>query len=269
MKINDLNNLFPNDPIKLQSDELLIKNSIKTHPKYTGFIKILNSFFYLFSDDINKSIDINGNDLRILLYSEAFKRIRSSYLLAISGYYIDANSILRSVFELNKGINAIQNGIIEVKEYFSCNQDNFQQLSDREKNDAIKNHTRRIDNLINNFDDKDIPNELKDSLRKFKTNMHNSVHKSFNNLVLNHKKFYKQKEDILFCPDKEIEFFELYLNNVSFMILMFLKNLINSDLLLNENKSKVSDFSNFIQNAYLNMPGDYHSQIVKYIKLKF
>ena len=95
--------------------------------------------------------------------------MRSATVLALKGYFTDANSILRSVFELNKAINAIQNEIIEVGEYFSAKRnDSFKDLPDKEKYKLINDHIHNIDNKINNFDYKDIPGKLKNSLRIFK-----------------------------------------------------------------------------------------------------
>lgn len=271
MTINDLNAYFPHDPELLQHFEAEIAQSITQKPEYRGFIKLLSSLIFLFSDDINNSLDNQKKiDQRILLYSEAYKRIKSSSILAFKGYYVDALSILRSVFELNKGINAVQNCIIPIQDYFGKKRDNsFQTLSDKEKEKLINEHIRDIDNKINNFDDKDVPADIKDSLHTFKLNMHISVHKSFGTLVLNYNDFITKGKGNLFRPHTDITIFELFVNNVSFMMLMFLKNLIKSHFLSTTNYQKIVDLAEFLERSYLEMPEQYHSDVAKYIKLKY
>ncbi|MCX5868365.1 MAG: hypothetical protein NT009_12980 [Proteobacteria bacterium] len=266
MKINDLKALFPQKAELIIKYENKIEHLITQQPVYPGFIKIFNLFIFLFSDDTNNTlIGIDNMDMRILLYSEAFKRIRSSSIIATKGYYVDALSILRSVFELNKGLNAIQNGVIKVQDYFGkMRNSSFRNLPDKEKEKLINEHVKDIDNKINNYDDRNIPSDLKDSLRAFKSIMHISVHKSFGNLVLN-----INKRDNLFLPDNRVLLFDLFVNNASFQMLMFLKNMIKSGFLLENNKEKIVSLAEFIEHAYLDMNEKYHSDIAKYIKRKY
>lgn len=270
MKIDDLKKIFPKNAQIIDKYESKINELITTIPEYNGFNKLLNSFIFLFSDDLVQTLNFSNLDLRILLYSEAFKRIRSSSLLAYRGYYMDANSMLRSVFELNKGINAIQNNVINAKEYLGKSRDDeFKNLSDKEKYEKINEHSRSINNKINNFDDKNVPNELKDSIRNFKLIMHISVHKSLANIVLNYTDYISEGKGNLFHPDNNIEIFELYLNNVSLVILMFLKNITKSGLLLEGNKQKIKDLVQFLEDAYSSMSEKYYSDVAKYIRIKY
>lgn len=270
MNINDIKKYFPNDSAVLESIENEIELSILNNVKYKGFLKIHDSFVYLFSDDVNSTINFNGTtDPMLLLYSEAAKRIRSSSILAKKGYYVDSVSLLRSVYELNKGINAIQNQIINSTKYFGRNRGNdFDSLDDREKERLVNEHIRDIDNLVNNFDDRDIQENLRPSLRTFKRIFHLSVHKSFGNLVLNYKKFISKDGGNLFQPHTDTEIFELYLNSCSFMILMYLKNIKKSGWLSDVNKDKIYWLIDFIEYAYSSMDG-YHNDIINYIKMKY
>ncbi len=99
--------------------------------------------------------------------------------------------------------------------------------------------------------------------------MHISVHKSFGNLVLNYNDFISKGKGTLFRPHSDIQIFELFVNNASFMILMFLKNLIKSGFFSKTNQNKIVDLAEFLEQSYLAMPEKYHSNIAKYIKLKY
>ena len=270
MKIEDFYNDYPNQARILNNIETQIEISL-AKSKYKGFLKLLDSFIYIFTDDLQKTLkQVTKEDSIIILYSEAFKRIRYSSLLAIKGYFTDATALLRSVFELNKAINAIQNKIISISEYFSAKRDeSFKELSHKKKLKLINEHIKATDNKINNFDDKDVPEDLKDSLRTFKSNMHISVHKSMANIALYVGEFLNKGTGDLFRPHSNMEIFETYLNDVSFMILMFLKNLENSTYLFNENESKIADMINFIETSYLETELAYFCDIVNYIKLKY
>lgn len=238
--------------------------------KYKHFIKMLDSFIFLFSDDESNTVNNVTHETIILLYSEGFKRIRSSSLLAIKGYYIDSNALLRSVFELNKAINAIQKGIISIDEYFSAERDeSFKSLSDKEKLNLVNKHIRNVDSIINNYDDKDVPPHLKDSLSSFKAGFHFSVHKSLENIALYLKDFLSKKDVDLFKPHSNFLYYESYINNVSFLILIYLKNFVKSKIVSLNNISKINNIIDFIENAYISMDEQYHKDIIDYIKIKF
>lgn len=163
MNINDLNVVFPKNSQVLLRHEEIIELSIRQDKNYRGFLKLLDSFLFLFSDDVKSSFALQlDRDPLILLYSEAFKRIRSSSIIALKGYYIDAVCILRSVYELNKGINAIQNSVISSSEYFGKERDSeFLNLPDSKKEQLIEKHSRNIDNKVNEYDSKDLPSDIR------------------------------------------------------------------------------------------------------------
>lgn len=270
MIINDLSVLFPENCSLLQSIESELESTITRNPNYKGFIKLLDSFFFLFSDDIKNSLAPQvRRDPLILLYSEAYKRIRSSSILALKGYYIDSVCILRSVYELNKGINAIQNSIISSSEYFFKERDStFADLPDRKKEKLIEEHSKNIDYKINKFDNKDIPEQLKCSLRDFRQFMHYSVHKAKLNLILNFYPYIREGKGNLFRPHNNIEIYIKYMDFVSYMILIYLHNILNSNFLSSTNYSKIIKLAEFIESAYEDN-GNYHADIVDYIVFKY
>ena len=269
MELKDFNALFPNSSEVLQSLEKSIEMNLLSG-KYRGSLKILDSFIYLFSDDVTNTIKRDVVVSHLILYSESFKRIRSSSILALKGYYIDGNSLLRSVFELGKAINSIQKGKITFQNYLSEERDeSFKTLSDKEKHKLVNDHIRDVDNIINNYDDEGVPERIKDSLRIFKSNFHISVHKSLGNIALNIHDYVENKKGDLFRPTSNIEIFELYMNNASFLILIFLKNMLESDMIIDSKKDIITNFINFIQDSYSSMETKYHKDIIEYIKLKY
>jgi len=269
MDMRDFPRLFPEEAAVLETIESQVHTAL-ANSKFGPSIKLIDSFIFLFSDDIRNSLSVPSNkDTIIVLYSEAFKRIRSSYLLALRGYFVDCVALLRSVFELNKAINAIQNGIMSVEEYLSGNRDaNFRTLSKKAQDDAVQAHIRQVDNKINAFDDQNLPDSIRENLRLFKSNMHISVHKALGNIALNIGNFRAGTGGALFGPTTDLEIFGLAVNYFSFMILIYLRNVLRSQFINNANKQKLNDVADFIARTNKAEKG-YNADIIEYIELKY
>jgi len=269
MNIADFNVMFPKQAQVLDDIETSISVAL-LKSIYKPSIKIVDSFIYLFSDDVQNTLtNATSDDVILVLYSEAFKRIRSSFLLSLRGYFIDCSALLRSVYELNKAINAIQNGVLTVDYYLSEKRNKtFLDLSKKEQYDAMQAHIRDVDNAVNTYDDQRLPDAIRDSLRLFKSNMHIAVHKALGSIALNLKEFKAGIGGDLFIPFTDLELFGICINNFSFLILMYLKNIIRTSFVNPTNRKKLIDIIEFITRVNKEEKG-YHSDIIEYIVIKY
>lgn len=203
-----------------------------------------------------------------LLYGEALKRMRSSSILARKGYFSDGLSLLRSSFELMKAINLIQNGSVSVAEYLT----GFINEKYGDKVDFMKiadDHAKKMDNISNKYDNKDIPDRLLPSLRIFKDSMHRSTHKSLYNVYINLIEQHKEGRSHPFDVDEPIFLFENYFNSFTFVLIMYLRNIVNSNYLTVIDiilfKERISD----LEKSYSLMDKIFHKDMIDYIKIKY
>lgn len=205
-----------------------------------------------------------------LLYGEALKRIRSSNVIANKGYFSDGISILRSVFELMKAINAIQNGIIEKEEYFIGFLNHDEDNENIDYMESLEEHCKKMDSICNTFDDKQIPKDIKKSLKIFKSLMHRSIHKSQFNLYWELIEFRKNgNQSKPFDINMPKNLYELYFNIFAFILLMYLRNMVNSKYLDDIDKILFYQRIDELENSYLKMGKEYFNDIIKYIKIKY
>ena len=238
--------------------------------QYNCILKLFDIFTALFTDEIkNHCKEINNTDIKILFFHEGFKRIYLGIDLMKRGYFIESVGMIRTAFELSKTINAMNKGIITPSEFFGEKRcPDFALKTEEEKEKIIEQYQKLIMNKVDNFDDKGVRKSLKQNLRIFKKNMHNSVHRAFNNLIMECDDFVKGNLS-LFCPDTKKLDFEFSINYLSFMILMFLRNWKSSEFFLDDGKYTIQNLIDFIQDSYSRMDSQFHKDIIEYIKFKY
>ena len=243
-------------------EEILNGKYQGTHAIYNWVVDALCTTKIL-SDEFNKS-EIS------ILYSEALFRFRTATLIANRGYYSDGLMILRSVYEIVKAINAIQNGIIDAKSYLTGFTETDERLTGEELIEKSEAHAKKMDNLVNNFDDKDIPQIHKENLKIFKDFLYKSVHKSSFNIILRTFNFYKNsiKNPFEFLPDPQL--YELYFNSFCFIMLMYMRCLLKSKYIRDSlDKYLFKDRIDTLEEDFLNMNSSYQNDIIKYIQIKY
>lgn len=265
---------FPIEPKTLAKYESINEKKINSSLNAFGYYhKVLDSFLYLFTDDINNTLSklkLDNNGI-VLLYSEIIKRFRSSYILAKKGYVFESLSLLRSVYELNIGINAIHNGVLSFIDYLgSKHSDEFNSLSDKEKFEAINKPRIKKDKKIKKFHYANIPDKLKFPIKTFEFNLHLSVHKSFSGLIINvYEIFFKKTQRRLFYPDIDKKYYGLFLNYAGFMIFITLKNFMKENFINDNNLNKIKYLIHNIEYAFENSDDKFHKDMISYAKLKF
>ena len=73
----------------------------------------------------------------------------------------------------------------------------------------------------------------------------------------------------LFRPHSNMILFGSFINNISFLIAMYLKNILNSNFLSGINDSKITEIVTFIEELYKSMDEKYYKDIIEYIILKY
>ena len=266
--ITELLNSCNLNPESIVQTEYLISKSIQDSP-YQIMGKIFDLFIVLFTDEIEKnSTNVTTANYKILLFGEAFKRIRIAILLAKTGYYFEAVAVLRTAYELNKGINAINKKIVSLERYFGQKDEDFLKNTEKDRSKAIEKYTKSISQIVDNYDDKNIPAEIKTSLRTFKSNMHYSVHKSYSGLMF-YLEDYLSGNHEPFLPDDNISNYEMIANDLTFVIVMYLKNWKNSEFYKPNDKNTIERLIQFEEEIYLKMPNKFHHDIMEYIKVKY
>lgn len=265
---------FPIEPKLLAKYESSNESTINSSLNLFGYFnKVLDSFLYLFTDDINNTLSNLNLEKEgiVLLYSEIIKRFRSSYILAKKGYVFGSLSLLRSVYELNIGINAIHNGVLSFIDYLgSKHPDEFNSLSDEEKFEAINKLRIKKDKKIKKFHYANIPDNLKFPIKNFESNLHLSVHKSFSSLIINvYEIFFEKTQRRLFYPDIDKKYYGAFLNYASFMVLITLKNLMKENFINNNNINKIKYLIHNIEYAFETSDDKFHNDMISYAKLKF
>ena len=269
MMMQDLLDAFPQDAKALEIIEMQIHDTLLDSDMQMS-IKLVDAVIFLFTDDLQNTLcNATTDDLIILLLSEAFKRIRASFILSLKGYFIDSSALLRSVYELNKAINAIQNGALTAAYYLSDRREpEFLTLPKKKRLEEIKNHTDKVDKIINDYDNAGLSPSIRDSLRIFKSNFNMDVHKAMGSIALNFHEFRAGQDANLFRPFSDLSLFGLCVNNFSLLILMFIRNVLRSPHVNPINRQKLLDVSKLIEDVYSNSEG-YTKDILNYILAKF
>ncbi|TGK10126.1 hypothetical protein EHO58_01500 [Leptospira selangorensis] len=239
--------------------------------QYRGIFIIFDIFLSAFTDNLTSICKpISKKDVLLLLYSESFKRIRIAIDLSKKGYYTEALASLRTSFELNKILNAIQKDILPELDFFGKDRgDEFKSLTKKEQGKIILSHQKEIDLKINNFDDKDLPPNIRPTLKIFKSNFHVSVHKALSSIALKFSEFTATGQVDLFGPDSASNIVEISINYTSYMILIYLKLWTKSRFYDSSKTNVVTDLENFLQNSYSISGTEFSKDIIEYINIKY
>lgn len=258
------------NPTYLKTEEQKCLNALSSS-QFGKIIKLFDCFTALFSDDINNHCNrLTNNDIKILFFHECFKRLHLAIEMNKRGYFIESIGLLRTAFELNKTINAMNKGIITPIEFFGqARGPEFAALSEDEKQSIIEQYQKSIMSKVDTFDDQAVPDTIKPNLRIFKKNMHNSVHRAFNNLITEVSEFNNGTFSHLFAPDTKVSNYESSVNYLSFLILMFLRNWRNSEFFKDDGQNTIQDIIEFIENSYSSMGKQVHSDVINYIQTKY
>lgn len=160
---------------------------------FVGYLTLMDSFLDFYMESIELTAGKRKEQWPELTpfitatHITTFWRFRASYLIFWSGYFIDALSLLRSVFENVLQIAALRHGIITLADAFGgLTVEEASQMSPDEVAKRIRNNIVKADKAVrDNFlgEKSGLSPEAQDDMVAFQGIMHGAVHKSRLNFV--------------------------------------------------------------------------------------
>lgn len=163
----------------------------KNIAKYQKFVAIQDCFFDFYLTSMKKIIEPSARwsfEIKcvVTIHLVNLWRFRASNVIFLKGYYIDASSLLRAVYENNLTLSAIGNHTISFNELFIDPEKAGPGNAQSTKRKKLKDHFDVLDRKINENivgNRSNLSADTIEMLRLFKFQLHNSVHKSNNNLA--------------------------------------------------------------------------------------
>ena len=248
-----------------------------------GFFYIMDAFLDFlietsetFSKETIISWSKNG-PLFFCIQRLSFWRLRASYIIFRKGYYIDAVSLLRGIYENVLLIEALKRGVIEVDEVFGrLKVEDSKNLPEKQINYLIKKFNNETNSRIKNYfigqNSKMSEKSIK-LLKSMERTMHNSVHKSRLTFFYYYGDWLKGEKDLPIFPKYDEKLATTYTNICIFISWMFLKTIPHFLLKVEDfgkdwkHKFKVLDES--LREMIKNFPKPLGKAIIELVDLKF
>jgi len=249
----------------------------------SGYICIMDSFLDFYIETLqniaarNKIRFSELNKIYIGIHISNFWRYRSSYLIFLQGYFIDALSLLRGVIENAFDIASLQAGIITIDSLFGeLKIEDCRNLSNEDAEKIIKNNIHKADKKVKSYimgQESGFSKKVLNSLNSFLRLMHKSVHKSKINILSYYLPWAKGKSILPIFPIYNETLASLYVNSSQFIAWMLLRTfpllqIYESEFSKNWHyKYKVLNES--FQEAIANFPKQLGRSIEELIEKKF
>lgn len=201
--------------------------------KWKGFICVmdclLDYYIYTFELLVNREKEIQQDKVFITtVHASTFWRLRSSYILFIKGYIIDALSLIRAIFENAMMLAGLGMGVITIDDVFG-------QLKSRDvAGISRENAEKKIYNNIRNTDKKlykyligsksGLKPENQRAISRFITLLHSAVHKSMLSITLNFTTW-KDAQKLSLFPYFDEDQETMYMNSCFFASWMVLRTI--------------------------------------------
>jgi hypothetical protein len=262
-------------------DEQEKTNSLISNSKFRGYTVLMDSFFDFYLETLN---NLNSrqpdkwNEL-VTVYTTnlvvAFWRLKASYNLFWQGYFFDATSLLRTIFEISMEISALYSKTIKLEDIFYKKHD--QSLSEEEirksyANQSANTSKKVTDSIIGK--DSGLSDETKKTFIIFKDLLHKSIHNSRLAFFSYYREWREGKRSLPILPTFDETHATLYTNYTAPICWMIVRALFLLQVEENEfseewqNKYKVMDES-FLQ-VIDNIPNkDWRPAFPELIEKKF
>jgi len=205
---------------------------VKINANIKGFIYIMDAFFDFlietFEISVKNKIKWNNNGpLYFCIQVICFWRLRASYIIFGKGYYAEALSLLRGIYENVLLIESVNQGVITLDEVLGKLKIEDTKDLPREKIEKmIRKITRSTDLKIKNYffgPDSNLSSESKRLLKSFERNMHNAVHKSKLNFFHYYSDWINGKRGLPIFPHYNEDLASVYANSCTWVSWMLLK----------------------------------------------
>lgn len=241
-----------------------------------AFIDFLIETFKTASKKTKISWSKNG-PLFFCIQLFSFWRMRASYIIFRKGYYIDAVSLLRGIYENVLLLEALKKDVIEVDEVFGkLKIEDSKDLSEKQINDLIKKFNNETNSRIKNYfigQNSKVSEKSKKLIKSMERTMHTSVHKSQLTLIYYYSDWVKGEKNLPIFPEYDEKLATTYTNICTFISWMFLKT-IPHFLLTTEDfgkdwKHKFKVLDDSLREMIENFPKSTGKAVIELVDLKF
>lgn len=197
-----------------------------------GFLYIMDAFFDFlietFETSVSDKVEWNKNGpLYFCIQVISFWRLRASYIIFGKGYYAEALSLLRGVYENVLLVESVHQDVITLDEVFGKLKIEDTKDLPREKIDKmIRENTSATDSKIKTYffgPKSNLSPESKRLLKSFERNMHNAVHKSKLNFFHYYRDWINGKKGLPIFPHYNEDLASVYANSCTWVSWMLLK----------------------------------------------
>ncbi len=217
----------------LKKEEDKIKNFLLKNLK--GFFFIMDAFFDFSIETLQNLTKIKRlkwpkkAPIITVIQVVTFWRFRASYIAFYNGYYIDATSLLRAIYENVLLIAALRLNLIEIDDVFGkLKIEDSKEFSEKEIENLIRKYNRESESKINSYffgKGSGLSSFAKKHLKIFKMNLHNSVHKCKVNFFYYYGNWSKRQKNLPIFPEYNEDLASFYTNSCMFIAWIVLRTL--------------------------------------------
>jgi hypothetical protein len=209
------------------------------------------------------------------MHISTFWRFRSSYNLFWNGYYIDAASLLRAVFENVLQIAALQMGIISLDEILGGVREDAKEISDEGLIKYIRELNKKLDgeiyvNLIGNRSG--LTPEAQEEFERFMRLLHSAVHKCKTNIIWYYGPWVKGERAMPVFPEyteELVRFYVIFSTYIAWMVVRTLPLLQLRDREFSEEwHTKYQVLDGFLQELVADFKGSLERPIKEFVFTK-
>ena len=201
--------------------------------RFSGYLCLIDAFldFYLETlQNVASRKPYKWTERKSLItgiHVPTFWRFRASYLIYWNGYFIDALSLLRAIFENILQVVALESGIISRDEVFGkLRVEEAQNLSDEESDKLIRKYTKKSDAKVRSHligEKSGLSSIAIKDLKDLVKLLHSSVHKSKLNIVWYYRPWLRGKRSLPIYPEYNEDLASIYINISTFIAWMLSK----------------------------------------------
>ena len=153
----------------------------------SGYAVLMDAFLDLFYQTMEEFCEHPQRSTPYIrtLFLATFWRFRAAYIIFWKGYYFDAASLLRAVFENILYYGAVMNGVLSETALFDVPEFDAT-LPKKRKEKIARKHQAEIATLVQSHmigDKSGLPEAVKDGLRTILGLLHSHVHRGESNIV--------------------------------------------------------------------------------------
>jgi len=200
---------------------------------FKGFLIIMDAFLDFLMETfkitiVNKKVEWNKNGpLYFCIQLISFWRLRASYIIFGKGYYVEAVSLLRGIYENVLLVTSLKQGIIDIEEVFGkLKIEESKDLSREKIEKIIRDNINATNSKIKEYffgQKSNISPDSKKLLKSFERSLHNSVHKSKVNFFHYYGDWASGKKGLPIFPHYNETLASMYVNMCIWTSWMLLK----------------------------------------------